>query len=141
MINIKLKSWADNWLINLNIVQCKAVSNGRNVDNNYHYSINILNLKIYNLLKILVSHLIHAWSFHYIQMKKNIKAYSILGVMKRNCTYLDKDSFLVIYKSMVRSHLEYANCIWSPYTYVQDNKNVDKVQMRETKVLTKVKHL
>jgi len=37
---IKLKSWADNWLINLNIVKCKTVSYGRNVDNNYHYSIN-----------------------------------------------------------------------------------------------------
>jgi len=36
---IKLKSWADNWLINLNIVKCKTVSYGRNVDKTYHYSI------------------------------------------------------------------------------------------------------
>ena len=27
---IKLKTWADNWLINLNIVKCKTVSYGRN---------------------------------------------------------------------------------------------------------------
>ena len=39
------------------------------------------------------------------------KAYSILGIIRRNFKFLDKDSFLVIYKSMVRSHLEYANCI------------------------------
>jgi len=49
-------------------------------------------------------------------MKKISTAYSILGVLKRNFTYLDKDSFLVICKSMVLSHFEYANCSWSPYT-------------------------
>jgi len=69
-------------------------------------------------------------------MKKINKAYSILGVIKRNFTYLDKGSFLVIYKSMVQYYLEYANCVWSPYT-VHD-KNVEKVQMRATQLLTEV---
>jgi len=41
---------------------------------------------------------------------------------------------------MVRSHFEYANCIWSPYT-VCDKKNVEKVQMRTTNILKEVKHL
>ena len=41
---------------------------------------------------------------------------------------------------MVRSHLEYANCIWSPYT-VHDEKKLEKVQMRATKLLKEVKHL
>jgi len=58
-------------------------------------------------------------------MKKINKAHSILGVTKRNFTYLDKDSFLVIYKSMVRSHPEYVDCIWSPYT-VHDKKKCIK---------------
>jgi len=42
---IKLKSWADNWLISLNIVKCKTVAYGRNIDNNYHYSINNIELE------------------------------------------------------------------------------------------------
>ena len=41
---------------------------------------------------------------------------------------------------MVRSHLEYANCIWSPYT-VQDIKTLEKVQMRATKLIKRIKHL
>jgi len=73
-------------------------------------------------------------------MKKINKAYSILGVIKINFTYFDKDSFVVIYKSMVRSHLEYANCIWSPYI-VHDKQNLEKVQMTATKLLKEVKHL
>jgi len=58
--------------------------------------------------------------------------------MKRNFIYLDKDSFLVM--SMVQSHLEYANCVLSPYT-VHVKKNLEKVQMRATKLLKEVKHL
>ena len=75
-----------------------------------------------------------------LHINEKIKAYSILGVIKRNFTYLDKNSFLFIYKSMVRSHLEYANCIWSPYA-VHDKKKLEKVQMRATKLLKEVKHL
>ena len=37
----------------------------------------------------------------------NMRAYSILVIITRNFKFLDKDSFLVMYKSMVRSHLEY----------------------------------
>jgi len=62
------------------------------------------------------------------------KKQSLSRYVKRNFAYLDKDSFLVIYKSMVRSHLEYAYCIWSPYI-VHDKKNAEKVQMRGTKLL------
>ena len=122
---IKLKTWADNWLINLNVVKCKTVSYGRNVDNNYHYSIDKIeleNLESINDLGVTFDSNLK-FSLH-INEKIN-KAYSILGVIKRNFTYLDKDSFLVIYKSMVRSHLEYANCIWSPYA-VHDKKKIRK---------------
>jgi hypothetical protein len=41
---------------------------------------------------------------------------------------------------MVRSHLEYANCVWSPHT-VQDIKNVEKVQMRATKLLKEINYM
>jgi len=43
------------------------------------------------------------------------KAYSILGMIKRNFHYLSQDCFVTLYKSLVRSHLEYANCVWSPH--------------------------
>jgi len=40
------------------------------------------------------------------------KAYSILGLIKRNFVYRDKNAFIVLYKSLVRPHVEYANCDW-----------------------------
>ena len=55
--------------------------------------------------------------------EKVIKAYSILGIIRRNFTFLDKDSFLVIYKSMVRSHLGYANYISGHHMQFKMKKN------------------
>jgi len=43
------------------------------------------------------------------------KAYSILSIIKRNCIYMDELSFISLYKSMVRPHLEYAHSVWCPF--------------------------
>ena len=43
------------------------------------------------------------------------KAYQMLGIIKRNFIYLTPDSFVILYKALVRSHLEYAVlCMESP---------------------------
>ena len=45
-------------------------------------------------------------------------AYSYLGIIKRNFIYLDEDAFVMLYKSLVRSHLEYANSVWRLWTAI-----------------------
>jgi len=61
--------------------------------------------------------------------EKNSKAYSVLGVIKRNFIYIDKNTFSVLYKAMVRLHLEYANAVWCPYKK-DDIERIEKVQKR-----------
>ena len=39
------------------------------------------------------------------------KANSMLGIIKRNFKYMDNFTFLTLYKSLVKSHLEYAGSI------------------------------
>jgi len=41
----KLTHWTDEWLIKLNINKCKVVSYGRNIDHNYPYHINGVQLE------------------------------------------------------------------------------------------------
>ena len=43
------------------------------------------------------------------------KAYQMLGIIKRNFIHLTPDSFVILYKALVRSHLEYAVCVWNPH--------------------------
>ena len=43
------------------------------------------------------------------------KANWMIGLIKRNFNYLNKNTFPTLYKALARPHLEYAQCIWSPY--------------------------
>ena len=49
----------------------------------------------------------------HINIKVN-KANRNVGLIFRTFTFMDKDMFLSIYKSIVRPHLEYASSVWSP---------------------------
>jgi len=50
----------------------------------------------------------------HIQDKIN-KAYSMIGLLKRNFINMDCKTFILLYKALVRPYLEYANSVWSPY--------------------------
>jgi len=43
------------------------------------------------------------------------RAYSMLGLIKRSFIYLTEEAFVTLYKSLVRSHLKYANSVWNPH--------------------------
>jgi len=47
--------------------------------------------------------------------EKISRAYAMLGIIKRNFKYLNSNSFFLLYKSMVRSHLNYCSSVWAPY--------------------------
>jgi len=66
------------------------------------------------------------------------KVYSILGIIKRNFIYMNHTSFLLLYKSMVHPHLEYANSVWCPYQK-RNITEIEKVQKRATKLIISLK--
>ena len=45
----------------------------------------------------------------------------------------------MLYKTLIRSHLEYANSLWNTYLK-QDISAVEKVQMRATKLVAALRH-
>jgi len=47
--------------------------------------------------------------------EKNNKAYSVLRIIKRNFIYMDEHTFVLLYKSIVRSHIEFVNSVWCPF--------------------------
>ena len=64
----------------------------------------------------------------------------MLGLIKINFIHVTTDAFLQLYKTSVRSHLEYANCIWNPYRQ-HLIKDLEKVQMRASRLIPDVKKL
>ena len=47
--------------------------------------------------------------------KKINKVYMMLGLINRNFKHMTIPTFVALYKSTVRSHLDYCCPVWSPY--------------------------
>ena len=63
-----------------------------------------------------------------------------LGLIFRTFTYIDKDIFLNLFKSLVRPHLEYASTVWCP-VFKKDRVPIENVQRRATKLVSSISHL
>ena len=68
------------------------------------------------------------------------KANSIMGIIRRTYTYLDPQSFKLLFKSLVRPHLEYGAPIWNP-CLKRDITELEKVQRRATRQVPQLKGL
>ena len=64
----------------------------------------------------------------------------MLGLIKRTFTYLDKDSFLMLYKTYIRPHLEYCQQACCPYLQ-KDTSMLEKVQQRATTLVKSLQEL
>ena len=133
-----VKQWSDTWLLKLNEKKCKVISYGKEPLDKTEYFINsgieqyqLEKLEFINDLGIIFD---TDLKFNIHINEKVKKAYSILGVINRNFKYMSKQTFILIYKSMVRSHLEYGNCVWSP-TRIMDIEKLERVQKRATKMI------
>jgi len=61
----------------------------------------------------------------------------MLGIIKRNFVYISQNCFVTLYKSLVRSHLEYANSVWYPKRKTDVDK-LERVQKRATKLISEL---
>ena len=63
-----------------------------------------------------------------------LKANRMLGLIKRSFSYMDKEMFLTLYKSLVRPHLEYGSTVWS-IIHKKEAITLANVQRRATKLV------
>lgn len=68
------------------------------------------------------------------------KANKVLGAIRHTFHYMDKEIFLMLYKSLVRPHLEYATCVWSPHLKQYMNA-LENVQRRATRLVPEFRNL
>ncbi len=62
------------------------------------------------------------------------------SLLHRTFQYLDKPTFLLLYKAFVRSQLEYASSVWNPYLK-KHLVALENVQRRATRLIPSMKHL
>ena len=72
--------------------------------------------------------------------QKIAKANSMIYLIKHYFKYLDKDMLKLLYKSLIRPHLEYCSPVWNPITKT-DIRRIEGVQRRVTKLLPELSNL
>ena len=135
----KLLEWSDNWLLGFNEGKCKVMHVGR-TNPEYNYFMSGKELKVITEEKDLGVIVTNSLSFSKHISTAAGKANRILGMVKRTFSYIDKESFLVLYKSFIRPHLEYCVQVWSPHLE-KDKQILEKVQRRATKLVPQLENL
>ena len=143
----KLFDWSQTWLLKLHPDKCKVlpVSNKSITADIVEYSMKTYEGGLKTLETVeaekdvgvnIDSNLIFA---NHIQNRVN-KANQIVGPTRRSSVYLENRIFCLLFKALVRSLLEYARGVWTPYKKA-DITSIENVQKRATKMLPTLKNL
>jgi len=99
----RIKEWCNSWLLKLNVNKCKVVSYNRKeiIDSNYFIREENTDYKLEKVSSIKDLAVIFDFRLNFrqhIQDKIN-KAYSMIGLIKRNFIHMD-NTFVMLYKSL-----------------------------------------
>ena len=109
--------WSSNWCLYIDTNKCSVLHSGeKNTDCDYFTSIGEVNYEINNsqLVKDLGVTVDPKLNLNHHVYEITHKATKILGILKRTFLFLNKKTFILLYKSLIRHNLEYANVIWYP---------------------------
>ena len=130
--------WSKKWQLPFNLDKCKRFHTGaNNTLHEYTMGGNILEqVKEEKDLGVLID---AELKFHKQTAAAVKKANSVLGLIKRSFINLDEELLPILYKSLVRPHLEYGNVIWG--LLYKDHKSIERVQRRATKLVHNLRNL
>ena len=138
-----MQEWSNTWQLHFNISKCKVMYIGRNnPEHNYTMELDGNNSIIQSCdeEKDLGVTFDRTLTFDSHINRVVNKANSILSLIRRSFDYIDRESFLILYKSLVRPHVEYGNTIWHPL-YKRQSIIVENVQRRATKLVKDLSNL
>ena len=99
------------WQLRFDVKKCKTVHYGKN-NQFYQYTMNFEDIETASEEKDLGVTFQQDLKFSSHIAEKVNKANSTLSLIVRTSEYIEKDSFILLYKSLVRTHVEYGNTIW-----------------------------
>ena len=134
----RLCKWSKDWLLGFNIKKCKVVSYGK-IHFEMESSLTDSNNKSHTLstddseCDLVILFKTNLKFDEHINKVVN-KVNSIIGLIRRKFTHIDKSLFLTLYKLLVRSHLDYGNLIVYPTTK-KYKQVLENAQRRATRLI------
>ena len=140
----KLETWATMMQMKFHPLKCKVLvlgSNNKKAEYFMHKDDGTMHkLEVTEVEKDLGVFTDNQLKFsQHCQNKVNV-ANKTMRYIKHTFKYIDEDMFVLLYRSLVRPHLEYASCIWSPYLKYNIDA-IERVQRRATKMVESIKDL
>jgi len=136
IIQMFLHNGLKDGFVNFNVTKCKVLHIGNStVHCSHQYTLQEVTVEILDDMCdqgiIIDSKLkFHAQSDSVIH-----KANSTLGLIYKVFECKDTNIILNLYKSLVRTQLEYSNAIWGPH-YITDKQKVEAIQRRATQMIS-----
>ena len=141
-----LFNWSSTWLLRFHPDKCKAlhISNrsssagGVYTMNKYEGgSVTLEEIKNEKDIGVTMDTKLQFEEHIHIQIKK---ANMMMGIIRRSFAHLDMETFCLLYKALVRPHLEYASSVWNPYKK-KLIEEIENVQRRATKLVPGLSNL
>ena len=136
-----LHKWSSTWLLKFHPQKCKHMRISRKTeDTDQRYNLDSYTLEKVDHEKDIGITLDENLKFEIHTANKIKKAHSMFALIRRIFEFLDADTFVPLYKTLVRVHLDYASSVWAPYRkkLITDLENV---QRRVTKQLPGMKEI
>ena len=139
---LALNCWSDRWLLKFNTDKCHVLTLGKfeNIMHTHRYTLYGDELDHVFEEKDLGVIFDMELTFEEHISTKVKKANGIMGLIRRTFSFLDGETFKILFTSFVRPHLEYANPVWSP-NLRKHIKILENVQDRATKLVDGMKRM
>jgi hypothetical protein len=130
----RMDNWTEVSLLEFNVAKCRSMTISRHGRQEREYSLKNSRLEATETEKDLGVTVDPKLTFEGHMLEKVRKANTVMMVIRNTFTYLDKESFLLLYKALVRPHVEYCNQVWHPNLQKHIDM-VENVQRRATKLV------
>ena len=132
-------NWADDWQLRFNADKCKVMHIGT-ANRQHKYCMNGSPLEAVGMEKDLGIYMDTDLKFKRQAAAAVSKASQVLAIICKSFQLLDRSTLPMLFKTLVRPHLEYGNIVWGPFNRA-DQKLVERVQRRATKKVPDLRHL
>ncbi len=132
---IRLQEWSNRWQLKFHPQKCTILRVGNNHPDFKYYMMDgskKVELSESDCEKDLGVYVDCGLKFEYHIETIVKKANQMTGLLWQTFKYMDQPMFKTLYKSMIRSHLEYAAPVWSPHLW-KLAEEIEMVQRRATK--------
>lgn len=133
-----LANWSDTWQLRFNETKCKVLHIG-SANHGFQYAMGEHRLTETPVERDLGVQVDANLKFRQQAATAVATTTRVLAVIRRSFSLIDERTLPLLFKTLVRPHLEYGNLVWGPFNRA-DQKAVERVQRRATRMVACIRH-